>query len=140
MIGFLMTILMFRNVSPKEASCAAGAPFRMKRNSMDSAATLGRKDSNSESDLLIKAAELEKEAVFGRLEEPLIVAPYLEARRGNSHVERRPVGDLSGEMSDQFSGGTAMEVVYPRCGGLSQCRRAEWKASQRTATGLYHDL
>ncbi len=90
---------------------------------MDSAATLGRKDSNSESDLLIKAAELEKEAVFGRLEEPLIVAPYLEARRGNSHVERRPVGDLSGEMSDQFSGGTAMEVVYPRCSGLDVHKR-----------------
>jgi len=52
---------------------------------MDYAATLWRKDPNSENGPLINAVELEGEAVFGRLEEPLIVAPWLEARRGNSH-------------------------------------------------------
>jgi len=90
---------------------------------MDYAATLWMKDPNSESDFLMNAVELEKEAVFGRLEEPLIVAPYLEARRGNSHVERCLVGDLSGKASDQFSGGTPMEVVYPRCSGLDVHKR-----------------
>jgi transposase len=38
-------------------------------------------------------------------------------------VERRPVGDLCGKASDQFSGGTAMEVVYPRCSGLDVHKR-----------------
>jgi transposase len=90
---------------------------------MDSAATLWTKDPNSESEFLINAVELDQEAVFGRLEEPLIVAPELEARRGNSHVERCPVGDLSGKASDQFSGGTPMEVVYPRCSGLDVHKR-----------------
>ncbi|MBO0791637.1 MAG: hypothetical protein J2P36_11910 [Ktedonobacteraceae bacterium] len=42
---------------------------------MEDAATLWAKDPNSESDSLTNAAELVKEAVFGRLEEPLIVAP-----------------------------------------------------------------
>ena len=67
----------------------------MKKNSVDSLATLWRKDPNSENGFLTNAVKLENEAVFGRLEEPLIVAPFSEARRGNSHVERRPVGDLS---------------------------------------------
>ncbi len=90
---------------------------------MDSAATLWTKGPNRESDFLINAVELDREAVFGRLEEPLIVAPSLEARRGNFHVERCPVGDLSGKASDQFSGGTPMEVVYPRCSGLDVHKR-----------------
>ena len=42
---------------------------------MDSATTLWMKDPNSESDLLTNAQELVDEAVFGHLEEPLIVAP-----------------------------------------------------------------
>jgi hypothetical protein len=84
----------------------------------------------------------------GEWREPLIVAPYSEARRGNSHVERRPVGDLSEKASDQFSGGTPMEVVYPRCSGLDVHKRfvvaalehhPEWTASQRTPAGQYHD-
>jgi hypothetical protein len=90
----------------------------MKKNSMDSSATLWMKDHNNENGHHINAVELEAKAVFGRLEEPLIVAPSSEARRGISHVERRPVGDLSEKASDQFSGGTPMEVVYPRCSGL----------------------
>ena len=49
-----------------------------------------RKDSKNEYDPLIKAGELEKKAVFGRLEDPLIVAPILEARRGNSHGGKTP--------------------------------------------------
>ena len=57
---------------------------------MDSAATLWTKDPNSESEFLINAVELDQEAVFGRLEEPLIVAPELEARRGNSLIEQMP--------------------------------------------------
>src|SRR6266700_6358465 len=79
---------------------------------------LWRKDRTSENDFLTKAVELEREAVFGRLEEPLIVAPILEARRGNSHCGKMPWCDLSGKASDQFSGGTPMEVIYPRCSGL----------------------
>src|SRR6266700_579509 len=51
---------------------------------------LWRKDRTCENDSLTKAVELEKEAVFGRLEEPLIVAPHLEARRGNSHHGKMP--------------------------------------------------
>jgi hypothetical protein len=78
----------------------------MKKNSMDYSATLWMKDPNNENGHHTNAVELEAKAVFGRLEEPLIVAPYSEARRGISHVERRPVGDLSEEASDQFSGGT----------------------------------
>jgi transposase len=38
-------------------------------------------------------------------------------------MERRPVGDLSEKASDQFSGGTPMEVVYPRCSGLDVHKR-----------------
>ncbi len=58
----------------------------MKTNSVDDVATLERKDPTSENGLFIlNAVELEEKAVFGRLEEPLIVAPGLEARRGNSH-------------------------------------------------------
>jgi transposase len=38
-------------------------------------------------------------------------------------VERCPLGDLSGNTSDQFSGGRAMEVVYPRCSGLDVHKR-----------------
>ncbi len=51
---------------------------------------LWRKDSKNENDPLIKAGELEEKAGFGRLEEPLIVAPILEARRGNSHCGKTP--------------------------------------------------
>jgi len=51
---------------------------------------LWRKDPKSENDSLTKAVELEKEAVFGRLEEPLIVAACLQARRGNSHHGKTP--------------------------------------------------
>ncbi len=71
----------------------------------------------------INAVELDQKAVFGHLEEPLIVAPILEARRGKSHVERCPVGDLSRNLFDQCAGGTAMEVVYPRCSGLDVHKR-----------------
>jgi hypothetical protein len=60
----------------------------MKKHSMG--LYLWRKDPESENDLLTKARELESEAVFGRLEEPLIVAPTLEARRGNSHCGKTP--------------------------------------------------
>ncbi len=70
---------------------------------MDSFGTLWRKDPNSENDANSKAVKLEDEAVFGRLEEPLIVAPISEARRGNSHVERRPVGGLSSKVSHQLT-------------------------------------
>jgi transposase len=59
----------------------------------------------------------------GEWREPLIVAPSSEARRGNSHVERRPVGDLSGKASDQMTGATEMEVVYPRCSGIDVHKR-----------------
>jgi transposase len=38
-------------------------------------------------------------------------------------MERRPLGDLSGKLSDQFSGGTAMEVVYPRWSGFDVHKR-----------------
>jgi hypothetical protein len=62
----------------------------MKKNSMDCTAILWRKDPKNENDPLTKAGELEREAVFGRLEEPLIVAPILEARRGNSHDGKTP--------------------------------------------------
>jgi len=72
----------------------------MKKNSMDYTAILWMKDPNNENGQHSNAVELEAKAVFGRLEEPLIVAPYSEARRGNAHVERRPVGDLSGKASD----------------------------------------
>ncbi len=51
---------------------------------------LWRKDPNSENGILTNAVELECEAVFGRLEEPLIVAPFSEARRGNSHCGKTP--------------------------------------------------
>ena len=81
------------------------------------------KDPNNENGHLFNAVELEAKAVFGRLEEPLIVAPYSEARRGNSHVERRPVGDLSGNVSDQMTGATEMEVLYPRCSGIDVHKR-----------------
>lgn len=81
------------------------------------------KDPNSENGIFTNAVELDDEAVFGRLEEPLIVAPYSEARRGNSHVERRPVGDLSGKVSNQMTGATAMEVLYPRCSGIDVHKR-----------------
>jgi hypothetical protein len=81
------TFSLVIRVSSK-ASCAKGAPFRMKKNSMDSSATLWMKDPNNENGHHINAVELEAKAVFGRLEEPLIVAPYSEACRGISHVER----------------------------------------------------
>src|SRR5258706_6214444 len=81
------------------------------------------KDPNNENGPHSNAVELEAKAVFGRLEEPLIVAPNLEARRGNSHVERRPVGDLSGNVSDQLTGATEMEVLYPRCSGIDVHKR-----------------
>lgn len=84
---------------------------------------LERKDPRRENDPLTNVEELEGEAVFGRLEEPLIVAPTLEARRGNSHVERRLPGHLSVNASDEFAGGMAMEVVYPRCSGLDVHKR-----------------
>src|SRR5258708_17451369 len=106
-----------------KASCVEGAPFRMKKNLIDDAATLWMKDPNNENGPLTNAVELEAKAVFGRLEEPLIVAPYSEARRGNSHVERRPVGDLSGNVSDQMTGATEMEVLYPRCSGIDVHKR-----------------
>ncbi|WP_157506261.1 hypothetical protein [Ktedonobacter racemifer] len=99
---------------PDEASCTVGAPFRMKKNSMDEVGTLRRKDPDTKNDGNNKAVKLEDEAVFGCLEEPLIVAPIREARRGKSHVERRPVGDLSEQASNQFSGGTSLEVVSPQ--------------------------
>ncbi len=51
---------------------------------------LKRKDPKNENESLTKAGELEGEAVFGRLEEALIVAPVLEARRGNSHDGKTP--------------------------------------------------
>jgi transposase len=95
----------------------------MKKNAMDAVATLWRKDPNSENGLLTNAVKLENEAVFGRLEEPLIVAPDMEARRGNSHVERCPVGGLSRKASHQQRGGTTMEVLYPRCSGLDVHKR-----------------
>ncbi len=61
---------------------------------------LWRKDPNSENDSLTNAVKLEEKVVFGRLEEPLIVAPILEARRGNSHHGKTPCCDLSGKASD----------------------------------------
>src|SRR6266699_2492907 len=39
------------------------------------------------------------------------------------NTERRPLGDLSEQMSAHLSGGTAMEVVYPRCSGLDVHKR-----------------
>jgi len=82
-----------------------------------------RKDPKDENGPLTKARELERKAVFGRLEEPLIVAPLPEARRGKSHVERRPLGDLSARVSDQLTGETVMEVLYPRCSGIDVHKR-----------------
>jgi Transposase len=38
-------------------------------------------------------------------------------------LERRPLGDLSKQASEEFSGGRAMEVVYPRCSGLDVHKR-----------------
>jgi hypothetical protein len=64
-----------RRTVENEGLCAAGAPLRMKRNSMDTITTLWMKDPNSESDFLTNVEELVSEAVFGHLEEPLIVAP-----------------------------------------------------------------
>ncbi|WP_244421925.1 hypothetical protein [Ktedonobacter racemifer] len=81
---------------------------------MDEVGTLRRKDPDTKNDGNNKAVKLEDEAVFGCLEEPLIVASIREARRGKSHVERRPVGDLSEQASNQFSGGTSLEVVSPQ--------------------------
>jgi hypothetical protein len=77
-------------VPSDEVSCTCGAPFRMKKNPMDAVDTLWRKDPKSENDVNSKAVKLEDEAVFGRLEEPLIVAPISEARRGNSHHGKAP--------------------------------------------------
>ena len=57
---------------------------------MDYAVTLWMKDPNNENGPHSNAVELEAKAVFGRLEEPLIVAPYSEARRGNSHCGKTP--------------------------------------------------
>lgn len=90
---------------------------------MDHPAILWTKDPNSENEFITNVRELVKEAVFGHLEEPLIVAPHLEARRGNSQIGRCPVGDLSTRVSDQSSGGTVMEVVYPRCSGFDVHKR-----------------
>ncbi len=63
---------------------------------------LWRKDRKCENDSLTKAVELEKEAVFGRLEEPLIVAPHLEARRGNSHHGKMPAVIFPGKCLISF--------------------------------------
>ncbi len=38
-------------------------------------------------------------------------------------MERRPVGDLSGTASDQMTGATEMEVLYPRCSGIDGHKR-----------------
>ena len=51
---------------------------------------LWRKDPKSENEQITKAVELEPQAVLGRLEEPLIVAACLQARRGNSHYGKTP--------------------------------------------------
>lgn len=51
---------------------------------------LWEKDPKNENGAHTKARKLEEEAVLGRLEEPLIVAPILEARRGNSHDGKTP--------------------------------------------------
>ncbi len=48
------------------------------------------KDPNTENGHFTKAIELECKVVFGRLEEPLIVAPFSEARRGNSQNGKTP--------------------------------------------------
>ena len=77
----------------------------------------------SENGFFTHAVKLENEAVFGRLEEPLIVAPDVEARRGNSQMERRPVGGLSRKASHQLTGGTTMEVLYPQWSGLDVHKR-----------------
>jgi hypothetical protein len=52
--------------------------------------SLWRKDSKSENEQFTTAVELEPQAVLGRLEEPLIVAACLQARRGNSHYGKTP--------------------------------------------------
>ena len=57
-----------------EASCAKSAPFRMKKKALDSVARLRMKDPKNENGFLTNAGELENEAVFGCLEEPLIVS------------------------------------------------------------------
>jgi hypothetical protein len=51
---------------------------------------LWRKDPKNENEQFTKAVELEPQAVLGRLEEPLIVAACLQARRGNSHYGKTP--------------------------------------------------
>jgi transposase len=38
-------------------------------------------------------------------------------------MERRPVGDLSGNVCDQMSGATEMEVLYPRWSGVDVHKR-----------------
>ena len=38
-------------------------------------------------------------------------------------MERRPVGDLSGNVSDQIWGEPTMEVLYPRCSGIDVHKR-----------------
>jgi len=48
------------------------------------------KDANTENGHFTKAIELECKVVFGRLEEPLIAAPFSEARRGNSQNGKTP--------------------------------------------------
>ena len=60
----------------------------MKRDSRDD--RMEGKDPNTENGQFTKAIELECKVVFGRLEEPLIVAPLPEARRGNSHCGKTP--------------------------------------------------
>ena len=72
----------------EEALCAAGALFRMKKNAVDY--TCGRKIPRTKTESHTKARKLEEEAALGRLEEPLIVAPILEARRGNYHDGKTP--------------------------------------------------
>jgi transposase len=38
-------------------------------------------------------------------------------------MERYPVGDLSRKVSDQMTGATTMEVLYPRCSGIDVHKR-----------------
>jgi hypothetical protein len=49
-----------------------------------------RKDSKNENAPLIQAGELEEKAVFGPVEEPLSVAPILQAGRGTAQCGKTP--------------------------------------------------
>jgi hypothetical protein len=76
---------------------------------------LWRKDLKSENGSLTKAVELEREAVLGRLEEPLIVAPILEARRYRLVCQG---GQPSGgkPRTGERAGGQ-----FPSCNGTRKC-------------------